>query len=103
MVPSTIKLYKTLILFPHDTAVSVVAVPPNNQNRVANAPPPPPFPVTPVQEPSTINWDKVFYVVFLDMETTGMSQRNNKVIELVAVILDKDGVQIEDGTFVSYV
>jgi len=42
------------------------------------------------------------YVVF-DLETTGTSRQRSEIIELAAVILDKNGIQADDGTFSSYI
>ena len=61
-----------------------------------------PFAVTPVTDPTSINWSNVLYVVF-DLETTGRSRRSSEIIEIAAVILDQNGIPIEDANFVSYV
>ena len=76
--------------------------PPNHQNPVAAVPPTPPFTVTAIQEPSSINWEKVIYVIF-DLETTGVNRIKNEIIELAAVILDRNGIPIEDASFMSFV
>jgi DNA polymerase III epsilon subunit-like protein len=53
-------------------------------------------------DPSTIDWEKVIYVVF-DLETTGGNRQKHEIIELAAVILDKNGIPIEDATFSHFV
>jgi DNA polymerase III epsilon subunit-like protein len=47
-------------------------------------------------------WDKVIYVVF-DLETTGRSRQKDKVIELAVVVLDENGIQIEDASFSEFI
>jgi DNA polymerase III epsilon subunit-like protein len=89
-------------VFPRATAASGAVNPTGNPNRVVRAPPPAPFAITTVQDPSTIDWEKVVYVVF-DLETTGGNRRKNEIIELAAVILDKNGIPIEDATFISFI
>jgi DNA polymerase III alpha subunit (gram-positive type) len=61
-------------------------------------PPNPLFMPTVAQEVSTINWEKVLYVIF-DLETTGRSQQLNEIIEIAAQVLDPFGIQIEDADF----
>jgi DNA polymerase III alpha subunit (gram-positive type) len=57
---------------------------------------------TVVQEASTLDWDKVLYVVF-DLETTGRSQQQHKIIKLAAQILDPNGIPLEEAIFVEFV
>ena len=87
---------------PRATAVARVANPPNNPNPPETVPSPPPFVVEPVPESLSINWERVLYVVF-DLETTGRSPVYHEIIEVAAVILDPNGVPIEDATFAHYV
>jgi DNA polymerase III epsilon subunit-like protein len=65
------------------------------------APPPPPVQPTEDQE-FYIDWGSVLYVVF-DLETTGRSRQRDEIIELAAVILDENGVEIEDASFSQFV
>jgi DNA polymerase III alpha subunit (gram-positive type) len=51
---------------------------------------------------SNIDWGSVLYFVF-DLETTGRSRQRDKIIELAAVILDEDGIEIEDASFSQFV
>ena len=51
-----------------------------------------------MQGVSSVNWDKVLYVIF-DLETTGRSRQRDEIIELAAQILDPSGIQIEDAIF----
>ena len=91
--------------FNHDRRncpVSRIANPPVNQPDVAAAPPLPPLTVTAVRDPTFINWEHVMYVVF-DLETTGGSRRKNEIIELAAVALDKNGIQIEDAVYYNFI
>jgi DNA polymerase III alpha subunit (gram-positive type) len=53
-------------------------------------------------QPFSVDWEKVLYVVF-DLETTGLSRKQHEIIELAAVILDHNGIQIEDASFVQLV
>ena len=87
---------------PVERAVATVATAFRNRNGVGVGPPPNPFAVTPVTEATSINWEKVVYVVF-DLETTGLSRRNSEIIEIAAEIFDKNGIHLEDAGFVSYV
>ncbi len=43
----------------------------------------------------------VLYVVF-DLETTGIPKKRDKIVELAAVILQKNGIQMEDASFVQF-
>jgi DNA polymerase III epsilon subunit-like protein len=54
--------------------------------------------ITPIRQPSSINWENVIYVVF-DLETTGFNRQRNEIIELSAIILDRNVIMIEDATF----
>jgi DNA polymerase III epsilon subunit-like protein len=72
------------------------------QNAVTEVGSPPPFVVTTVQDASSVDWDKVLYVVF-DLETTGRSRQRDEIIEVAAVILDHFGVPIEDAVFAQFV
>ena len=76
--------------------------PPNDPNPPERVPPPPPFVVEPVPESLSIKWERVLYVVF-DLETTGRSPVYHEIIEVAAVILDPNGIPIEDATFTQYV
>lgn len=58
----------------------------------------PPLDPAPVVQAFEMPWDKVIYVVF-DLETTGRSRQKDEVIELAAVVLDENGIQIEDASF----
>ncbi len=49
-----------------------------------------------------VHWEKVLYVVF-DLETTGIRINRDEIIELAAVILDKNGIQMENASFVQFV
>ena len=67
--------------------------------NVVEVPDPPPPPVqAPVVQASLMDWEKVIYVVF-DLETTGRSRQQDKVIELAAFVLDWTGVEIEEAFF----
>ena len=87
---------------PVETAVATVVNGPRNRNRVGVTQQLDPFAVSPVTDPNSINWSNVLCVVF-DLETTGRSRRNSEIIEIAAVVLDKNGIPIKDGNFVSYV
>jgi Exonuclease len=69
---------------------------------VAEAPQEPPLEATVVQEASTLDWDKVLYVVF-DLETTGRSRQQHEIIELAAQILDPNGIPLEEAIFAELV
>jgi DNA polymerase III epsilon subunit-like protein len=69
---------------------------------VAEAPQEPPLEATVVQEASTLDWVKVLYVVF-DLETTGHSRQQHKIIELAAQILDPNGIPLEEAIFLELV
>lgn len=71
-------------------------------NAVTEVPLPPPFILTTVQDTSSIDWEKVLYVVF-DLETTGRSRQHDEIIELAAVVLDGSGIPIEDAEFSHFV
>ena len=49
-----------------------------------------------------INLHRSLFVVF-DLETTGFAAARDEIIELAAVVLSPDGIQLEDGTFSSFV
>ena len=64
---------------------------------------PPPPPVLQAEDyGSNIDWGSVLYVVF-DLETTGRSRQRDEIIELAAVILDENGIEIEDASFSQFV
>ena len=63
---------------------------------------PTPLVVATIDDVSSVDWEKALYVVF-DLETTGRSRQRDEIIELVAVILDSSGVQIEDAVFTQFV
>jgi DNA polymerase III alpha subunit (gram-positive type) len=65
---------------------------------VAEAPQEPPLEGTVVQDASTLDWDKVLYVVFY-LETTGRSRQQHEIIELAAQILDPNGIPLEEAIF----
>ena len=73
-----------------------------NQNIVEGGPQPPPFVATAVEDASVINWEKVMYVVF-DLETTGLDKEISEIIEIAAVVLDPNGIRLEDGHFLQLV
>jgi hypothetical protein len=74
----------------------------NDVNGVTEVIPPPP-PVLPTEENNiNIDWGSVLYVVF-DLETTGRSRQRDKIIELAAVILDENGIELEDASFSQFV
>jgi DNA polymerase III alpha subunit (gram-positive type) len=74
----------------------------NDVNSVTEVIPPPP-PVLPTEENNIdIDWGSVLYVVF-DLETTGRSRQRDKIIELAAIILDENGIEIEDASFSQFV
>jgi DNA polymerase III epsilon subunit-like protein len=72
----------------------------DGKNVVDIPDPPPPLVQAPVVQASLMDWEKVIYVVF-DLETTGRSRQQDKVIELAAVVLDWTGVEIEEAFFLS--
>jgi DNA polymerase III alpha subunit (gram-positive type) len=61
-----------------------------------------PVVATVVQDTSTVDLNKVLYVVF-DLETTGRSRQRDKIIEVAAQILDPNGIPFEDTTFLEMV
>lgn len=63
-----------------------------NQNGVEDGPQPPPIFPTLVQNVSSVNWERVLYVVF-DLETTGRCRQRDDIIELSAQVLDPSGIQ----------
>lgn len=67
-------------------------------NAVEKGPQPPPIVTTVVEDVSSINWEKVLYVVF-DLETTGRSRQRDEIIEIAAQVLDPFGIQLEDAIF----
>jgi DNA polymerase III epsilon subunit-like protein len=71
-------------------------------NAVTEVGSPPPILVTAVQNASSIDWDKVLYVVF-DLETTGRSRQRDEIIEVAALILNHFGIPIEDAVFSQFV
>jgi DNA polymerase III epsilon subunit-like protein len=74
----------------------------NDVNGVTEVIPPPP-PVLPTEENNIdIDWGRVLFVVF-DLKTTGRSRQRDKIIELAAVILDENGIEIEDASFFQFV
>jgi DNA polymerase III alpha subunit (gram-positive type) len=74
----------------------------NDVNNVTKDVPPPP-PVLQAQDyVSNIDWGSVLYVVF-DLETTGRSRQRDEFIALAAVILDENGIEIEDASFSQFV
>jgi DNA polymerase III epsilon subunit-like protein len=71
----------------------------NGGKSVAEIPDPPPPPVqAPVLQASLMDWEKVIYVVF-DLETTGRSRQQDKVIKLAAVVLAWMGVKNRRSLF----
>ena len=47
---------------------------------------------------SSINFESCIYCVF-DLETTGLSKLRHNIIEISSILLDSNGILIEDGTF----
>jgi hypothetical protein len=66
------------------------------------APQEPPLVATVAQDAFTLDWDKVLYVVF-DLQTTGRSWQQHKIIELAAQILDPNGIPWEEAIFLELV
>jgi DNA polymerase-3 subunit alpha (Gram-positive type) len=87
---------------PPAAAPPTITEPTRGTNPVAEPGSPPPIVITAAQNVSSIDWDKVVYVVF-DLETTGRMRQCSEIIELAAVILDENGIQIEDATFIEFV
>jgi DNA polymerase III epsilon subunit-like protein len=83
-------------------AILAVTNGPGDNNGVTEDVSPPPSVPTATQEPSPVDWEKMLYVVF-DLETTGIRKNRDDIIELAAVILDQNGIQIEDASFVQFV
>jgi DNA polymerase III epsilon subunit-like protein len=71
-------------------------------NGAVEAPQEPPLVATVVQDASTLDLDKVLYVVF-DLETKGRSQQLHEIIELAAQILDQNGIPWEEAIFLELV
>jgi DNA polymerase III epsilon subunit-like protein len=69
-----------------------------HQNDVEGGPPHPLFMPSVVQDVSSVNWEKVLYLIF-DLETTDRSQQLAAIIEIAAQVLDPFGIQLEDGLF----
>jgi hypothetical protein len=84
------------------TADSPIANRAVGQNVVTDVGSPPPLVLTAVQKASSVDWERVLYVVF-DLETTGRSRQRDEIIELAAMVLDPNGVHIEDATFSEFV
>jgi DNA polymerase III alpha subunit (gram-positive type) len=74
----------------------------NLVNSVTEDVPPPPPVLQAEDYGSNIDWGSVLYVVF-DLETTGRSRQRDEIIELAAVILDENGIEIEDASFSQFV
>jgi DNA polymerase III alpha subunit (gram-positive type) len=70
----------------------------NDVNGVTEVIPLPPPVLPPEENNINIDWGSVLYVVF-DLETTGRSRQRDEIIELAAVILDENGIEIEDASF----
>jgi DNA polymerase III epsilon subunit-like protein len=62
----------------------------------------PPVVATVVWDTSTVDLNKVLYVVF-DLEITGRSPQRDKIIKVAAQILDPNGIPLEDATFLELV
>lgn len=75
---------------------------PVDDNSVTEGVSPAPSTATVYEDVASVDWDNVLYVVF-DLETTGVRKNCDEIIELAAIILDKNGIQIEDATFVEFV
>jgi DNA polymerase III epsilon subunit-like protein len=58
----------------------------------------PPVVATVVRDTSTVDLNKVLYVV-VDLETTGRSRQRDEIIKVTAQILDPNGIPLEDATF----
>ncbi len=93
---------RTCPVVPAAAAPPVPATLVGGQNAVTEVGSPPPILLTSGQDASSIDWDKVLYVVF-DLETTGRSRQRDEIIEVAAVILNHFGVQIEDAVFSQFV
>ena len=87
---------------PHRTAPPAAVNHPINQNRVEAVPKTPPSIITAVPDPSSIDWESVMFVVF-DLENTGRMRDRDEIIEIGAVILDKNGIPIKDANFSEFV
>jgi hypothetical protein len=74
----------------------------NDVNSVTKDVPPPPPVLQAEDYGSNIDWGSVLYVVF-DLETTGRSRQRDEIIALAAVILDENGIEIEDASFSQFV
>jgi len=85
-----------------ERALNVAPEAPVVQHGGAPTPPEPPIDPVPVQIPTRVDWGKAFYVVF-DLETTGGSRVNDDIMEISAMVLDPDGIAIEDGHFSSFI
>ena len=73
-----------------------------DHNAVAEGLQTPPLAATVVTESSSINWERVLYVIF-ELETTGRSRQNNEIIEIAAQVFDPFGVHIEDADCCEFV
>jgi hypothetical protein len=93
---------RTCTAAPAEPTVGAIANTPRNRNGVVATPSTAPYAVTPVADPSYINWDHALYVIF-DLETTGRSRSKSEIVEIAAIILDQNGIHIEDATFHSLV
>ena len=81
----------------------VPTAPVGGQNGVTKVDSPArPLVLAAVQDASSIDWEKVPYVV-LDLETTGSSRWRDEIIELAAVVLDHSGVRMENAVLLPFV
>jgi hypothetical protein len=87
---------RTCTAAPAEPTFGAIANTPRNRNGVVATPSTEPYAVTPVTDPSYINWEH-------DLETTGRSRSKSEIVEIAAVALDQNGIHIEDATFHSLV
>ena len=87
---------------PATLVTDVVKVPAEQQNAIIASVPAPPVQQSTAQKAPRIKWEECLYVLF-DVETTGLSRTGDNIIEIAAMVVGPDCVQVEDGTFQSFV